>query len=223
METKFQTSFIPKKPLISNESTRVHAPTSILMIIGVIVFLASIGGAAFTFFAKGYLEKSQESLRVDLAANEKRFNVPLIEELKKANTKIELANQFLKNHVAVSEAFTILSALTVEKVRFSSLSFTASIPTTVAGAPLGAPSFKVQMKGLADSFNSIAFQSDVFSRSAKYGTNKVVKNPILADLTVDTEGLVNFVFSSELSLDDISYIKMLQDDEIIAGTTTPTN
>jgi hypothetical protein len=219
METKFQTSFIPKKPLVSNESVHVRGSTSIFMIIGVIAFVASIVVAGFTFFAKGYLTKSQDQLRVDLAANEQRFNVPLIEELKKANTKIDIANQLLKNHVAVSEALNIVSGLTAEKVQFSSFQFTSSAPTPVPGSSMPQSTYRIQMRGTADSFNSIAFQSDVFNRSSKYGTNKVLKNPVLSDLSVDSSGYVNFNFTSELALPDISYYKLAGGD----AKTTPTN
>lgn len=187
----------------------IHAPTSILMVIGVLVFIASIGTATFTFAAKSYLLKSQETLKVNLAENEKRFNLPLIEELKKANTKIDLANQLLKNHLAASEAFHILAALTAEKIRFVSFEFSATDASASTGAPAVAASYKVKMKGIADSFNSIAFQSDVFSRSQKYGTNKVLRNPILSDLVVDKDNGVNFNFSADLALPDISYEKTI--------------
>ena len=51
METKFQTSFIPKAPLLSDQKVRRRgAGTSVFMAIAVIIFLASIGGAGFTLF-----------------------------------------------------------------------------------------------------------------------------------------------------------------------------
>lgn len=177
------------------------------MLIGILVFGASLAGAVFTFLAQGYSLKVQEQYKIDLAENEKRFNIPLIEELKRANTKIDLAQQLLKNHLAVSEALTIVAALTAEKVRFTDFEFTAPDNLGKVGAAPGV--YKIRMKGSADSFNSIAFQSDVFGRSEKYGTNKVLKNPILSDLAVDEDGNVKFNFTAELSLPDISYEKVL--------------
>jgi hypothetical protein len=209
METKFQTSFIPKKPLIQQGTTAPHGhgATSILMFVATLLFLASLGGAGFTFFAKSYLLKVQEQYKVDLAENEKRFNVPLIEELKKFNTKIDLAKQLIQNHIAVSEALTIVSGLTAEKVYFSDFTFLA--PSGFGKNGQSTKAFEVKMRGVADSFNSIAFQSDVFGRSQRYGTNKVIKNPILSDLAVDDKGAVMFNFSGEISLPDISYDKVL--------------
>jgi hypothetical protein len=228
METKFQTSFIPKKPLMAQESAHVPSTTSVFMVIAIIIFILSLGAAGFTFIAKGLLLKSQETAKVNLAENEKRFDLPLIEKIKNANLKIDLANQLLKNHVAASEALAMVAGLTAEKVHFSSFEFTsgAIAPALAIAAPAPAapgqspaesvlpsskpqPVYQIKMKGITDTFNSVAFQSDVFGNSSKYGTNKVLKNPVLSDLIVDQDGNVTFNFGSDISLSDISYEKAL--------------
>lgn len=225
METKFQTSFIPKKPFVAEESVHVRSSTSIIMVIGVVLFIASIAAAGFTLVAKSLLLKTQEDSKVNLAKSEERFNLPLIEELKNANLKIDLANQLLKNHVAVSEALSIVSGLTAERVRFSSFDFSAgssdltnpaASQAAVSSKP-GAVVYKIKMKGIADSFNSVAFQSDVMGNSQKYGTNKVLKNPVLSDLTVDANGNINFNFAADVMLSDISYEKALSEDLTAEG------
>ncbi len=197
--------------------------TSVLMLIGVLLFVVSVAGAGFTFVAKSVLLKTQDDYRVNLADNEKRFNVPLIEELKKATLKIDLAKQLIQNHVAVSEALTIVSALTAEKVHFADFEFSAADPT--GKSTLGGGAYKIRMKGIADSFNSIAFQSDVFGKSQKYGTNKVLKNPILSDLSLDTNGDVKFNFTADITPSDILYEKVLSSTLQSEGLTpaTPTN
>ncbi len=213
METKFQTSFIPKKPLVAEASVHTHGSTSILMIIGTLLFIVSLVLAGLTFVGKTLLLKVQDQSKINLAENEKRFNLPLIEDLKKANLKIDLAGQLLKNHIAVSEALAIVGGLTVDRVRFSSFEFSSGVDTPAsAAAPssqTSGPVFKIKMKGIADTFNSVAWQSDVFGRSQKYGTNKVLKNPILSDLSVDASGSVNFNFAADIVPADISYEKVL--------------
>lgn len=222
METKFQTSFIPKKPMTPQNETH-HAPSgaSVLMIIGVLLFVVSLAGAGFTFLAKSYLLNVQEGYKKDLADNEKRFNVPLIEELKKASTKIDLAKKLIANHIAVSEALNIIAGLTAEKVYFSSFEFNAPD----IGQPGGGGNYKIKMQGVADSFNSIAFQSDVFGTSEKYGTNKVLKNPILSDLLVDEAGNVKFNFTADITPADVSYDKTLtstlQSEGTLPSPTAP--
>ncbi len=207
METKFQTSFIPKKSFIPVENAHSHSGNSFFMVFATILFIASISGAAFMFVAKTLLIRAQEQSKIALAESEKRFNVPLIEELKKANIKIDLATHLLKNHVAVSETFKIIGGLTAERVRFTSFSFSA--PDFSSNANSDTQTFKINMKGIANSFNTVAFQSDVLGKSQQYGTNKVIKNPILSDLAVDANGNVGFNFSAELTLPDISYEKGL--------------
>lgn len=221
METKFQTSFIPKRPIVPQESVHTRSGVSILMVIATILFIISLSGAGFVFTAKKVLLSSQEKLKTDLAENEKRFNAPLIEDLKKANLKIDLASQLLKNHIAVSEIFNIISKLTIDGVRFSSFEFTAP-DTSLTATGKTEKAFKISMKGLANSYSSVAFQSDVFGRSQKYGTNKVIRNPILSDLSVDQNGNVNFNFSAEIVQSDISYEKTLIDTLQSEGSL-PTN
>lgn len=215
METKFQTSFIPKKPLVAEASVHTHGSTSILMIIGTLLFIVSLVAAGLTFAGKALLLKVQEQSKINLAENEKRFNLPLIEDLKKANLKIDLAGQLLKNHIAASEALAMVGGLTVDRVRFSSFEFSsgASSDTSTSlatpSSQSSGPVFKIKMKGIADTFNSVAWQSDVFGRSQKYGTNKVLKNPVLSDLTVDASGAVTFNFAADIVPTDISYEKVL--------------
>lgn len=204
METKFQTSFIPKKPIIQDSSTyKAPKSTSVFMMIAVFIFLISVGGAVFAFVAEGLLIKRQEQYQLDLVENEKSFNEPLIDEIKKANTKIDFAKKLITNHVAITEALTIVSQLVAEKVTFSDFSITAP-GSLVKGEE---STYKITMRGVANSFSTLAFQSDVFGASSRYGTNKVLKNPILSDLTTDDNGDVKFNFTAEIRPQDISYEK----------------
>lgn len=221
METKFQTSFIPKKPLTPQNAVS-HAPSSssLLMLFAVIIFIGSLGWAGFSIFGKTYYLKVQEQYKADLAANEARFNTPLIQELSRANAKVEIAKQLLNGHLAVSQAIEIVSGLTAQKVRFANFEFNA--PDTLGKNPGKADGvYKIRMKGFADGFNSIAFQSDVFGKSEKYGTNKIIKNPILSDLIVSENGEVGFNFSADLSFPDISYEKVLSETLQAEGVISP--
>lgn len=205
METKFQTSFIPKKPLTTEPGRAIpnnggSGGSSIFMILAVIVFIASIGLAGFTFVWKNILLTSQEQYKKDLAKNEQSFNISLIEDLKKASAKLSLAKEIIKSHVAVSEVFKIIGALTIDGVRFSD--FTYEGPT---GSGDSGTMGKLTLKGIATSYSSIAFQSDVFGQSSKLGTNKVIKNPLLSDMNLDANGNVGFTFSANIDPSLYSY------------------
>ncbi|MES3030896.1 MAG: hypothetical protein V4697_00605 [Patescibacteria group bacterium] len=202
METKFQTSFIPKKPIVADQKIRKSGGTSVFMFLATLIFIASIAGAVFSVIWKGVLLQAQESYKERLVESEKRFNTNLIEELKKANTKIDLGKQLLKNHLAVSEVFGIISRLTIEGVQFESFDF--------SGAAKDGEGLKISMKGKGNSFSAIAFQSDVFGQSQRYGSNKILKNPVLSDLNLDDKGNVGFTFTTSIDPTDISYEKILQ-------------
>lgn len=205
MDPKFQTSFIPKKPIIAEQRvSKRGGTTSIFMFVCMVIFLVSLTGAGFSVFLKSTLKKSQENYIVQLKSKESEYRLETIEKLSKASTKINLTNNLLKSHIAVSEIFSIISALTIENVRFSSFEFSA--PTT------GEEGIKISMKGMGNSFGAIAFQSDVFGESKEYGTQKVIKNPVLSDLTLESNGNVGFTFSALLVPSDIIYEKVLNEE-----------
>lgn len=214
METKFQTSFIPKKPLVSDQKIYVsHGGTSILMIIASILFVVSLAGAIFTIISKKVIDTAQINYKIQLAESEKRFNTTLIEDLKKTNTKIDLVKKLLTNHLAVSNVFSIIGALTVDNVRFNSFDFSSQVK--------GSDGVKILMHGVGSSFSTIAFQSKIFGES-NYGINKVLKNPVLADLAVDQNGKVGFTFSTTIDPSSINYEKLLNNQTIETDKTTDT-
>ena len=85
METKFQTSFIPKKPTASaigvSSPVTHHRTASIFMTLATLIFIASLAGAGGVYAYKQYLINDQNTLKQDLATREKQFNVDLIEQL----------------------------------------------------------------------------------------------------------------------------------------------
>lgn len=206
METKFQTSFIPKKPLVVDSTKNVPIKSSgggmsVMMIISVILFIASLGGAVASVVWIGVLNKAQDTYKQQLKDSEKRFNISLIEDLKKFSTKIDISKQLFQKHLSVSEIFPIINQLTIETVKFDSFEFSAP--------DANSDSVQISMQGVAKNYNSIAFQSDVLGSSDKFGKNKVIKNPVVADLEEDEDGQINFSFSGLLSSKDLLYEKTM--------------
>jgi hypothetical protein len=214
MDTKFQTSFIPKKPIMSDPNMAIRRSsggTSIFMFVAIIIFVLSIGGIGFTFAWKKVLLDKQLAKQLELKQKEASFNETLIDQLKKANTKIDLGSQLLKKHLAVTELFDIVSQLTIQGVKFNSFEFSnAEVSKTSGGTAPNSTTgegIKFSMKGVGNDFKSIAFQSDVLGESEKYGTKTMIKNPIISDLVVDEKGRVEFTFTGFVSTDDLLYSK----------------
>ncbi len=220
METKFQTSFIPKKPFTQVGGLNPQAPrghtSSLFMTLATLLFIASLVAAGGMYFWKSYLLSAQDSYKTQLATREKQFNTTLIEELKAQNVKIDLAKGLIANHIATSQIFDIIGRLTIESVRFLSMDLSAG---TNPGDGV-----KISMKGYGTSLSAVAFQSDVLGQLEQYGLRKVVKNPILSDPSIDTNRTVSFGLSATVDPASLSYEKSLDaatNNSTSATSSTP--
>ncbi len=212
MEPKFQTSFIPKKPNVVMSGTinagapqkpKVHA-TSFFMAIGVMLFIVSLLALGGAYFWKYYLSDANKKFKEDLASREKQFNVQLIEQLKAINVQIDSAKSLVDKHVAFSSVFDVLQRFTISEVRFLSMDFKSS-PESNGNLTIG-------MSGQGKNLAAVAFQSDVLADLDQYGLTKVVKNPLLSDPTLESNGSVSFGFSAEIDGESMTYKKAVSGD-----------
>jgi hypothetical protein len=205
METKFQTSFIPKKPLSAASVGGARHSVSILLTVSIVIFIISIGAAGFAFAWEKILDSEQNQYKNTLAKDQDQFNTSLINTLTKANAKIDIAKSLIANHLDVSEIFNIISQLTIANVQWKS--FTFSAPAASGASANGASNgITISMQGQTDSYYSVAYQSDVFGQSSTFGTNKVIKNPVLSNLSVGSDGKVGFSFTATVDPSELSYI-----------------
>lgn len=217
METRFQTSFIPKKAPQSFAPGTI-APAAprksgsgrgIYMTIAVVLFIASLVSIAGAYGWKLYLESSQSSLGASLANREKEFNLDQISLMKAESTKIQLARQLINNHAAVSKVFSVISQLTSENIRFVSMDLTV---------PVGTPGpLALSLAGYGKSFQTVAFQSDVLNHLDRYGLQAVVKNSIVSDPTLNHNGTVSFGFTAQVDPKKFVYSQNLPQQQ---ATTT---
>ncbi len=188
MDTNFQTSFIPKKPLAEE---RVVAPkhTSLFAFVATLVFFAALAAAGAVYFYKASLEKDIVSMDAQLAAARNAFEPSLITTLKTLDRRMTDANLLLTNHVAVSPIFAALQQHTLKSIQFTKFSYSTEADPS---APV-----TVRMSGKARDYASIALQSDSFAK------NRNIHNSIFSNLTLDqTTGLVGFdlVFTVDAEL-----------------------
>jgi hypothetical protein len=204
METKFQTSFIPKKPITAGTTSRVQSSSGsggLFNLFAIIVFIISLAGAVFAYIWMGVIVNTGKQYQATLQTNENEFNPALISTLDRASMKINFAKSLLANHLAPDAIFGIIGGLTAEDISFSSLSYTA---------PKASNNYiNLTMSGVGTSYSAIAFQSDVFGSSVQYGENIAVKNPVLSGLGLNENGNVSFSFSAELDPSNIVYSKIL--------------
>jgi len=183
METKFQTSFIPKVPIGQSTFTPVKRPMNFFVFISTIIFILSLVLAGASYGYIKVLERSQEKIKTDLDANIKAFDPVMIEKYVRLDTRIETAKNLLLKHISASNLFSFLSENTLKTVRFNDFKYSLGSN--------GVPSLAIN--GIAKNYNSVAYQAQVF------GGKKELKNFLISGLNADVErDTVSFNVSTDV-------------------------
>jgi len=196
MEPKFQTSFIPKKPIISEPGSRVAVSHSINIFsaIATIIFVLTILTSGGVFIYKNILESQILLSDKSLNAAREAFHPEKIQELIDADSRIMATKRLLEKHVAVSELLTLLQSLTVKRMRFTSLSY--------INKNTGLPTLSID--GEAATYNALAEQKDIF------GQNEFIKNPQFSNFSLMDNGAVSVKFFTTLDPKLVSYKKYIE-------------
>ncbi len=197
METKFQTSFIPKTTIVPTiDSGHRKGPTSFFLVFSFFLFLISIllGGLSFAYLK--YLADQKVSISSDLEKNIKAFEPDTIRRYARLDSKIDTAKSLLEKHIALSYFLEFLGNETLKSVRFSEMKY--SLSSDGKEASLG-------FSGQATGYNAVAFQSAVF------GKNPNLKNVLFSDLNLDKSGNVVFVLSLNIDSSFVYYKKSVNE------------
>lgn len=189
MDPQVPTSFIPKKPLVSEG--RSSGAVGLVMLLAVLMFVASLVAAGGVFAYGKYLDKSIADKDAQLKRAEGAFDTASIVDLSRLDIRLREARDLINSHVAPSGVFTFLAATTLERVQFTSL--------TLNVADDG--SAKILLNGVADSFSSLALQSDQFSSA------KVLRDVVFSGISNDASGRVAFSLSASVDPSILSYAK----------------
>lgn len=194
MEQNFQTSFIPKKPMVK-EHTSAPRPIGFLTIIAMFVLLTVLVVTGGLYFYKGLSARNITKMQSDLEVAKNRFEPSKITELQVLDNRLTASEEILSQHAAISPIFESLSAITMKSVRYTK--FTYDFVSTPA------PKVNVKMSGITAGYSNLALQSDLFAR------NKNFIDPVFSNLTLNDAG--NVVFDLDFSVDPsfINYKSML--------------
>jgi hypothetical protein len=198
MDPQVQASFIPKKPLTQDRGGRGGA-YGLLFLAALLIFITSIVAAGAAFLYTGYLNSSLASKKDSLQKYQDSFDLSTIDTLVRFDTRINEAQSILNNHIAPSAIFFFLAQQTLAKVQLGQFSYSLAAD----GTP------QLDFDGVADSFNTVALQSDQF------GANKSLKNVIFTNISVDQNGQVSFHVTADVDPNLILFSKNL--------TVTPQN
>lgn len=184
MEPNFQTSFIPKKPIVE-ERTNIPRSVSFFTIISLLVLFTVLLSSIGLYFYKGVLVKNIMQMENDLNLAKNRFEPSKITELQLLDKRLRASSEILSHHIAVTPIFQALQELTMKTVRYTSFSYTMGEGKNAK--------ILVKMGGLAIGYRSIALQSDLFAK------NKNLLDPVFSNLTLDDKG--NVLFDLEFLVD----------------------
>jgi hypothetical protein len=184
MEPNFQTSFIPKKPMIE-ERAKVVRPIGVFTIISIFILFTVLLATGGLFFYKGVVAKNLASMKDTLTLAQNRFEPSKITELQILDKRLRASTEILANHIAITPVFQALSAITMKTVRYTQFSYDL-------GDKKDTP-VVIKMSGVAVGYRSVALQADLFAE------NKNFINPVFSNLTLDEKG--NVLFDLEFSVD----------------------
>ncbi|MEK7471565.1 MAG: hypothetical protein AAB623_02875 [Patescibacteria group bacterium] len=187
MEQNFQTSFIPKKPILKENATYVRSVSIFLVISILILFTVLIATGGFYFY-KGILAKKITDMENTLNLASNRFEPSKITELQNFDKRLISSSEILSKHITIIPIFNALEQLTMKSVRFTNFSYSLGEGKNDADEKID-----VKMSGIAIGYRSIALQSDLFAK------NKNLIDPIFSNLTLDNSG--NVIFDLEFSVD----------------------
>ncbi|MBI2630798.1 hypothetical protein HYW73_01090 [Candidatus Nomurabacteria bacterium] len=184
MEQNFQTSFIPKKPIVKERAVSSR-PVSLLLIISLFILFTVLLVSGGLYFYKGITVKNIAKMEGDLNLAQKRFEPARIAELKVLDRRLKASSEILANHVSITPIFKLLEEITMKTVRFTDFSYSLEVDKTSKVA--------IKMSGIAVGYRSIALQSDLFAK------NKNMIDPIFSNLTLDSNA--NVLFDLDFSVD----------------------
>lgn len=189
MENKFQPSFIPKRPATQSMVRENRAPFGFFAIVSAIIFLISLASTAGAFLYKTYVDRSLVAVTEEIDRVNREFQESLVLALERHNSRLSVAKELLTDHVAASEIFGFLEENTVANVMLTDFQFSA----------LKEGVMNISVRGLGESFNSVALQSDRIAKLTEF------ESPVFTGLNLDSSGDVQFNFAAGVKPSALNY------------------
>mgnify|MGYP000856046212 FL=1 len=193
MEQNFQTSFIPKKPIIE-DTTKSSTSSSFFVIITVLIFVTVVLAYGGLFLYSNILTKNITAKKEQLDRANERFEINRINELKLLDKRLKAGGKVLDKHISISPIFEILQEITMKTVRYTKFAYEVTDKGEI----------NVKMNGQALGYRYIALQADLFSKE------KNLIEPVFSNLSLDDKSNVNFDLTFAVDPSLVDYEQKLQ-------------
>jgi H2-forming N5,N10-methylenetetrahydromethanopterin dehydrogenase-like enzyme len=190
MEPKFQTSFIPKKPIGSSQGLGISVirGNNILSVIATVVFIVTVLTAGSLFFYKNILINQVSVADKSVIDTQIVLGTDTILKLVDLDTRIKSARILLEKHAVVSKVLLLMEGLVLKKMRFNEFSY-----KNLDNKP------SVSVSGEIQTYNALAGQQEAFL------SNPSVKNPEFSNFNLADNGYIVVKFSADIDPNLISY------------------
>jgi hypothetical protein len=155
---------------------------NLFMLLGVALLLASLLAAAAAFAGQKYLEGVATAKESRLKSVEQGINRESVEDFIRLRNRLTAGKTLLDRHVELTRFFDALEAVTLQNVRFSSLSLSVAEDRTAT----------ISMEGSARSFNALAAESSAFA------AEKRIRRAIFSDISTERDGTVGFTLTADV-------------------------
>ncbi len=184
MEQSFQTSFIPKKPMVEKPEV-ISSRVSFFTLISLFLFFAVGLATGVVYFYEKTLEKKIKLMDANLTLAKNRFEPEKIVQLQSLDKRLQASTDILSQHVSVLPVFKALSQITEKNIRYTKFNYEYSNDKI--------KSINVKLSGVATGYKAIALQSNLFSQ------NKYFIDTSFSNLSLDDKG--NVVFDLQFKVD----------------------
>jgi len=207
MDPRFQTSFIPKKPVVTQAPLSRTSTVSLFSLIAIVLFILSLALSGGVFFWKGLIEKDINTKKATLERARDAFEPELIKKIIRLDSRIENGETLLGSHISVTRLFDALSTISLRSVRFKDFNFSY----------LAKDKIEVVMKGQAQSFAAVAIQSDFFNQQ------KYLRDTLIGDLALEPTGLISFSVRTTIDPSLVSYADGITPVQTDSSSLPPTS
>lgn len=206
MEPKFQSSFIPKNPVVAAGASSVTPvrTTNLFSVIAGIVFVITVLASGGLYFYKGIVTKQIADDDASLTATRASFQPDKIQQLIDANSRILSTKTLLENHVVLSDLLSLLSQLAVKNIRFGTLTYAIKANT---------PTLSIDLNSVG--YNALAAQESILAQ------NSSLKNISFSNVALGDNGAVQINFFADLDPSILSYKNSVEGST--ANTTNTTS
>lgn len=210
MEQTFQTSFIPKKPIVESDvPKKTSRPIGIFSILSIFLFFATLVAGGGLYFYQQTLTQKIADIDSSQKKADERFETSKKNELKLFDRRLQVASTVLNRHIAVSPIFEALSKITMKSVRFTKFSYELGSEKD--------PRIKVKLTGTTKLYVDVALQADLFTQEKNF------IDPVFSNMVPNEKG--DILFDLEFFVDPsfVDYKEVIKSGGGDSSDIFPTN